>query len=66
MKLVPFFFNPSDSLKIVTIVVGGLTGLLLELLARKTKISLLREFSLPLGMVAAMAGAVIANIIMTG
>lgn len=66
VKLVPYFFNPSDPLKIVTIVVGGVTGLLLELLAKKSKINLLREFSLPLGMVAAMAGAVIANIVMTG
>lgn len=64
-QLVPFFFNLADPLKMITVIVGGVVGLLLETLAKVTKINLLREFSLPLGMVAAMAGAVIANIIIT-
>jgi len=58
---IPELLNFEHPVGILTGVVAGVSALLLDLLAKKTGVKVIRQFSFPLGMVIGMAAAVIAE-----
>ena len=58
---IPKFLNFADPVSILVAVVSGISVLILELIAKKTGVKVLSEFSFPLAMILGMASAMIAS-----
>lgn len=58
---VPRFLNFADPVSIIVAVVAGVSVLVLDLIAKKTGVKALSEFSFPLAMVLGMVSAVVAS-----